>query len=141
MMTYGNVYVAQVSLGADRNQLLKAVAEAEAYKGPSIIIAYAPCISHGLKEGMGRSVANMQQAVESGYWHMFRFNPELKAQGKNPFILDSKDPKSSFRDFILAQVRFSSLAKQFPDQAEELFVRAEAQATEKYEKLKKMAAE
>jgi len=141
MMTYGNVYVAQVSLGGDRNQTLKAIAEAEAYKGPSIIIAYAPCINHGLKEGMGRSVANEQQAVEAGYWHMFRFNPTLKAEGKNPFTLDSKEPKSSFRDFILAQVRFSSLAKQFPDQAEELFVRAEAQATEKYEKLKKMAAE
>lgn len=141
MMTYGNVYVAQVSLGADRNQLLKAVAEAEAYKGPSIIIAYAPCISHGLKEGMGRSVANEQQAVEAGYWHLFRHNPELKKEGKNPFILDSKEPKSSFRDFILAQVRFSSLAKQFPNESEELFVRAEAQATEKYDKLKKMAAE
>ncbi len=141
MMTYGNVYVAQVSLGGDRNQTLKAIAEAEAYKGPSIIIAYAPCINHGLKEGMGRSVANEQQAVEAGYWHMFRYNPELKAQGKNPFTLDSKEPKSSFRDFLLAQVRFSSLAKQFPSEAEELFIRAEAQAKEKYEKLKKMAAE
>jgi len=141
MMTYGNVYVAQVSLGADRNQLLKAIAEAEAYKGPSIIIAYAPCINHGLKEGMGRSVANEQQAVEAGYWHMFRFNPDLKAEGKNPFILDSKEPKSSFRDFILAQVRYSSLAKQFPTEAEALFAHAEAHATEKYNKLKKMAAE
>jgi len=141
MMTYGNVYVAQVSLGGDRNQTLKAIAEAEAYKGPSIIIAYAPCINHGLKEGMGRSVANEQQAVEAGYWHMFRFNPDLKAEGKNPFTLDSKEPKSSFRDFILAQVRFSSLAKQFPNEAEELFVRAEEQATEKYEHLKKLAAE
>lgn len=141
MMTYGNVYVAQVSLGADRNQLLKAIAEAEAYKGPSIIIAYAPCINHGLKEGMGRSVANELQAVEAGYWHMFRFNPDLKAQGKNPFTLDSKEPKSSFRDFVLAQVRYSSLAKQFPEQAEELFAQAEAHATEKYAKLKKLAAD
>lgn len=141
MMTYGNVYVAQVSLGGDRNQTLKAISEAEAYKGPSIIIAYAPCINHGIKEGMGRSVANEQQAVEAGYWHLFRFNPELKAQGKKPFILDSKEPKSSFKDFMLAQVRFSSLAKQFPKEAEELFEQAETHAKEKYEKLKKMAAE
>lgn len=138
-MTYGNIYVAQVALGADRNQLLKAIAEAEAYHGPSIIIAYAPCINHGLKEGMGRSVANMQQAVESGYWHLFRYNPELTEQGKNPFILDSKPPKSSFRDFITAQVRYSSLAKQFPNEAEELFALCEKRANEKYEKLKKMA--
>ncbi len=141
MMTYGNIYVAQVSLGGDRNQTLKAIAEAEAYKGPSIIIAYAPCINHGIKEGMGRSVANEQQAVEAGYWHLFRFNPDLKEQGKNPLILDSKEPKSSFRDFILGQVRFSSLAKQFPNEAEELFAHAEEHATEKYEYLKKMAAD
>ncbi|PYG87807.1 pyruvate-ferredoxin/flavodoxin oxidoreductase [Ruminiclostridium sufflavum DSM 19573] len=141
MMTYGNVYVAQVSLGADRNQTLKAISEAEAYRGPSIIIAYAPCINHGIREGMGRSVANEQQAVESGYWHLFRFNPDLKEQGKNPFILDSKPPKSSFRDFIMGQVRFSSLAKQFPAEAEELFNLCEKQATEKYEHLKKLASE
>ncbi len=141
MMTYGNVYVAQISLGADRNQALKAISEAEAYQGPSIIIAYAPCINHGIREGMGRSVANEQYAVESGYWHLFRYNPELKAQGKNPFILDSKPPKLSFRDFIMGQVRFSSLAKQFPAQAEELFTLCEKQATEKYEMLKKMGAE
>ncbi|QNU65953.1 pyruvate:ferredoxin (flavodoxin) oxidoreductase [Ruminiclostridium herbifermentans] len=139
MMTYGNVYVAQISLGADRAQTLKAITEAEAYKGPSIIIAYAPCINHGLKQGMGRSVANEQYAVESGYWHLFRYNPELKAQGKNPFILDSKPPKLSFRDFIMDQVRFSSLAKQFPEEAEVLFSTLENQATEKYERLKKMA--
>ena len=139
MMTYGNVYVAQISLGADRAQTLKAIAEAEAYRGPSIIIAYAPCINHGLKQGMGRSVANEQYAVESGYWHMFRYNPELKDQGKNPFILDSKPPKLSFREFIMDQVRFSSLAKQFPEEAEILFSTLEKQANEKYERLKKMA--
>ena len=141
MMTYGNVYVAQVALGADRGQSLKAISEAEAYHGPSIIIAYAPCINHGIKEGMGRSVANEQQAVEAGYWHLFRYNPELKEQGKNPFILDSKEPKSSFRDFILGQVRFASLAKQFPGEAEELFARCEAHANEKYEFLKKMSVQ
>lgn len=139
MMTYGNVYVAQVGIGADRNQMLKAIAEAEAYHGPSIIIAYAPCISHGIKDGMGRSIANSQQAVEAGYWHLFRYNPELKDQGKNPFQLDSKDPKSSFRDFITSQVRFSSLSKAFPAEAEELFALCEKRASEKYEKLKKLA--
>lgn len=138
-MTYGNIYVAQVALGADRNQLLKAISEAEAYKGPSIIIAYAPCINHGLKEGMGRSVANEQQAVEAGYWHLFRYNPELTEQGKNPFVLDSKEPKASFKDFIMAQVRYSSLAKQFPNEAEDLFATAEKHAANKYARLKKMA--
>lgn len=139
MITYGNVYVAQVGIGADRNQMLKAIAEAEAYHGPSIIIAYSPCISHGIKDGMGRSIFNSQQAVEAGYWHLFRYNPELKNQGKNPFQLDSKEPKSSFRDFITSQVRFSSLAKAFPSQAEELFALSEQRAIEKYEKLKKLA--
>ncbi len=139
MMTYGNVYVAQVGIGADRNQLLKAIAEAEAYKGPSIIIAYAPCISHGIKDGMGRSIANSADAVASGYWHLFRYNPDLKPEGKNPFSLDSKEPKSSFRDFLMNQVRYSSLAKQFPEEAEDLFSKAEEHAREKYAKLKKMA--
>ena len=94
-MTYGNVYVAQVAIGADKNQVLKAIPEAEAYNGPSIIIAYAPCISHGLKEGMGSTIRNMEEAVEAGYWHLYRYNPELKEQGKNPFTLDSKEPKQA----------------------------------------------
>lgn len=139
MMTYGNVYVAQVAIGADRNQLLKAIAEAEAYHGPSIIIAYAPCISHGIKDGMGRSIANSADAVAAGYWHLFRYNPELKAEGKNPFSLDSKEPKSSFREFLMNQVRYSSLSKQFPGEAEELFNKAEEHAVEKYARLKKQA--
>ncbi len=139
MITYGNVYVTQIGIGADRNQMLKAITEAEAYKGPSIIIAYSPCISHGIKDGMGRSIANSVDAVASGYWHLFRYNPELKQQGKNPFILDSKEPKSSFREFLMNQVRYSSLAKQFPDEAEILFNKAEEHAREKYLKLKKMA--
>jgi len=141
MMTYGNVYVAQVGIGADRNQMLKAIAEAEAYKGPSIIIAYAPCISHGIKDGMGRSIANSQQAVSSGYWHLFRYNPDLKNEDKNPFVLDSKEPKSSFREFLLNQVRFSSLAKQFPNEAEDLFTLAERYSTEKYQQLKKLSTD
>ena len=138
-MTYGNVYVAQVGMGADKNQFIKALIEAESYKGPSLIIAYAPCISHGLKEGMGRSMANMEQAVKAGYWHLYRYNPDLKEQGKNPFILDSKEPTESFRDFIMNQVRYSALAKQFPEVAEGLFTETEQQAKERYEIYKKLA--
>ena len=141
MMTYGNVYVAQVAMGADKNQLMKAVQEAENYKGPSIIIAYAPCISHGLKEGMGRTTANQEQAVKCGYWHLYRYNPELKEQGKNPFILDSKEPTASFRDFIMDQVRYSALKKQFPEQAEELFELTESFAKERYDEYKRLAAQ
>ena len=132
-MTYGNVYVAQVSLGADKNQLIKAVIEAENYDGPSLIICYAPCISHGLKEGMGRTIANEEQAVKCGYWHLYRYNPNLKQEGKNPFILDSKEPTESFRDFLMRQVRYSAIAKQFPDIAEELFEITEENAKERYE--------
>jgi len=137
--TYGYVYVAQVGMGADKNQFLKAIQEAEAYDGPSLIIAYAPCINHGLKEGMGRTQANTAQAVEAGYWHLWRYNPELKKQGKNPFILDSKEPTASFRDFLMDQVRYSSLMATFPKEAEELFAKAEREAREKYETYKKMA--
>ncbi len=133
MMTYGNVYVAQVGINADNNQLLKAIEEAESYHGPSIIIAYAPCISHGMKEGMGRSMNAIKEAVKCGYWHLYRYNPDLRKEGKNPFKLDSKAPTESFRDFIMKQVRYSALMKQFPEQAEELFARAEIQAQERYE--------
>ena len=139
MMTYGNVYVAQVSMGADKNQVLKAIKEAEAYNGPSLIIAYAPCINHGLKEGMGRSIANMAQAVTSGYWHLWRYNPALKEEGKNPFILDSKPPKDSFRDFIMGQVRYTALMKQSPEKAEELYQYTEEMAKERYEEYLKLA--
>ncbi|MPN27926.1 Pyruvate synthase [bioreactor metagenome] len=137
-MSYGNVYVAQVSMGADKNQLLKAVIEAENYPGPSLIIAYAPCISHGLKEGMGRSVANEAQAVACGYWHLYRFNPMLKEGGKNPFSLDSKEPTASFRDFIMGQVRYAAIAKQFPDVAEELFNMTEQNAKERYKSYQRL---
>ncbi len=138
--TYGYVYVAQVGMGADKNQLQKALLEAEKYDGPSLIIAYAPCINHGLKEGMGRTQANTKQAVESGYWHLYRFNPELKAEGKNPFTLDSKEPTASFREFIDKQVRYTSLKGAFPEIAEELFASAEEAAKERYETYKAMAA-
>ena len=138
MMSYGNVYVAQVAMGADKNQFMKAIIEAEAHQGPSIIIAYAPCINHGLREGMGRTVANEEQAVKCGYWHLYRFNPDVEA-GKNPFTLDSKEPTASFRDFIMAQVRYSALAKQFPEQAEELFEMAEENAKARLESYKRLA--
>jgi pyruvate-ferredoxin/flavodoxin oxidoreductase len=139
MMAYGNVYVAQVAIGADKNQVVKAMLEAEAHEGPSIIIAYATCISHGLKKGMGFSIRNMDEAVKAGYWHLYRYNPNLKDQGKNPFILDSKEPQGKFRDFIMDQVRYSAIAKQYPEQAEELFELAEEHAREKYAEYKKMA--
>ena len=138
-MSYGNVYVAQVGMGADKNQLIKAVVEAEKYDGPSLIIAYSPCISHGLKEGMGRAQANIEQAVKCGYWHLYRFNPTLKAEGKNPFTLDSKEPTESFRDFLMKQVRYAAIAKQFPDVAEELFEMAEESSKDRYESYKRLA--
>ena len=138
-MSYGNVYVAQVAMGADYNQFVKAVVEAEAYDGPSLIIAYAPCISHGLKEGMGRSIANEEQAVKCGYWHLYRHNPTLRLEGKNPFSLDSKEPTESFRDFLMKQVRYSAIAKQFPDEAEELFTMAEESAKDRLDSYKRLA--
>ena len=140
MMAYGNVYVAQVAMGADKNQLIKAVMEAEAYDGPSIIIAYAPCISHGLKKGMGFSIRNMEEAVKAGYWHLYRYNPTLIEEGKNPFMLDSKEPSEDFMAFLLDQVRYSSLAKQFPDQAEALFAKAKADSEYRYQSYKRLAA-
>ena len=139
MMSYGNVYVAQVAMGADKNQLVKAMLEAENYDGPSIIIAYATCISHGLKCGMGKSISVMGDAVKSGYWHLYRFNPLLEEQGKNPFTLDSKEPTESFRDFIMGQVRYAAILKQYPEQAEEMFQNAEKQAKERYMAYKRLA--
>ncbi|MGI5840052.1 MAG: thiamine pyrophosphate-dependent enzyme, partial [bacterium] len=137
--TYGYVYVAQVAMGADKNQLLKALIEAEKYEGPSLIIAYAPCINHGIKEGMGRTQAEEKKAVEAGYWHLWRYNPELKKEGKNPFILDSKKPGRSFLDYLDGQVRYSSLTATFPDAAAELFAAAEKAAGEKFAEYKKLA--
>ena len=138
-MSYGNVYVAQVAIGADYNQFVKAIVEAEAYDGPSLIICYAPCINHGLKCGMGKTIQNEADAVKCGYWHLYRHNPELKAEGKNPFTLDSKEPTESFRDFILGQVRYASIAKQFPEQAEELFAMAEQSSKDRLESYKRLA--
>ncbi|AOY75226.1 pyruvate:ferredoxin (flavodoxin) oxidoreductase [Clostridium formicaceticum] len=137
-MSYGYVYVAQVAMGADKNQLMKAVKEAEAYKGPSIIIAYSPCIAHGIGAGMGKTQEQAKKAVEAGYWHLYRFNPELKKEGKNPFTLDSKEPKASFKDFLLSEVRYASLTKSFPEVAEALFAKAEEEAQERYESYKRL---
>ncbi|MDL2320338.1 pyruvate:ferredoxin (flavodoxin) oxidoreductase [Alistipes sp. OttesenSCG-928-B03] len=140
-MTYGYVYVAQVSIGANQNQLLSALKEAEAYPGPSLIIAYAPCINHGIKGGMTRTQSVGKDAVAAGYWHLWRFNPSLEAEGKNPFTLDSKEPDwAKFRPFIMNEVRYTSLLKSFPAEAEELFVAAEENAKWRYNSYKRYAA-
>ncbi|MDD2220392.1 MAG: pyruvate:ferredoxin (flavodoxin) oxidoreductase [Clostridia bacterium] len=132
-MSYGYVYVAQIAIGADMNQTLKAIREAESYNGPSLIIAYSTCINHGIKGGMSGSVERMKKAVEAGYWHLYRYNPDLKKEGKNPFILDSKEPTASFRDFLKEEVRYTSLAIGYPQIAEELFKKTEEDARERYE--------
>ena len=138
-MTYGHVYVAQIAMGADMNQTIKAITEAERYKGPSLIIAYSPCVSHGIKTGMGTSIAEERKAVEAGYWHLYRFNPELRKEGKNPFILDSKDPTANYKDFINGEVRYSQLMNVFPDIAGNLFDLAEQNAAERFNRYKKLA--
>ncbi|MGG5462696.1 pyruvate:ferredoxin (flavodoxin) oxidoreductase [Clostridium sp. B9] len=138
-MSYGYVYVAQIAMGADKNQTLKAIAEAEAYKGPSLIIAYAPCISHGLKVGMGNSQLEEKKAVDCGYWATYRYNPMLKGTDKNPFVLDSKEPTADFREFLMGEVRYAALAKAFPEAAEALFEKTERDAKERLEGYKKLA--
>ena len=138
-MSYGYVYVAQVGMGADKNQLMKAITEAESYDGPSLIICYAPCINHGLSKGMGKSQENIKDAVDCGYWQLYRYNPVLKEKGENPFILDSKEPNGKFKEFIMGQTRYSSLAKEFPQVADKLFELTEKQAMERYEDYKKLS--
>ena len=137
-MSYGSVYVAQVAMGSDYNQCVKAFVEAEKFQGPSLIIAYAPCISHGIKKGMGKSQTEEAQAVEAGYWHCFRFNPEWKAQGKNQFVLDSKTPTADYEEFLNGEVRYQSLAKKSPQKAVELFANAKENAESRYEYLNKL---
>ena len=134
-MSYGYVYVAQIAMGADMNQTIKAITEAEAYPGPSIIIAYAPCEMHSIKGGMVNCQAEMKKAVDCGYWNMFRYNPALKAEGKNPFTIDSKPATGSYRDFILGEARYSSLTRSFPERAEELFAAAEKASLDRYDHL------
>ena len=136
-MSYGYVYVAKVCMGADKNQLMKAITEAEAYKGPSLIIAYAPCINHGIN--MGKSQEEAKKAVEAGYWPLYRYNPDLAKEGKNPFTLDSKPAKTDYKDFIMGEVRYASLKKLFPAVADQLFDRAEKEAENKYEYYKKLS--
>ncbi len=138
-MSYGYVYVAQIAQGADYNQCLKAMIEAESYNGPSLIIAYAPCINHGIKGGMSIAQTEEKKAVEAGYWHLFRFDPRLALEGKNPFQLDSKEPKASYEDFIMGEVRYNSLARSNPERAKELFAKAQADAKAKYEHLVNLA--
>ena len=138
--TYGYVYVAQVAMGADQAQTLKAIREAEAYDGPSLIIAYAPCINHGLKKGMGKSQAEEAAAVECGYWHLWRYNPELEKEGKNPFTLDGKEPNwDKFEDFLKGEVRYASVMKQYPAEAEELYAAAKANAQWRYNNYRRLA--
>ena len=140
--TYGYVYVAQIAMGADQAQTLKAIREAEAYKGPSLIIAYAPCINHGLRAGMGKSQQEEEKAVECGYWHLWRYNPALEAEGKNPFTMDSKPPQwEKFQDFLKGEVRFSSVAKQYPKEAAELFKAAEDNAKWRYRSYLRMTSQ
>ena len=137
--TYGYVYVAQIAMGADQAQCLKALREAEAYPGPSLVIAYAPCINHGLKKGMGKAQAEEAAAVECGYWHLWRYNPALEAEGKNPFQLDSKEPQwDKFQDYLKGEVRFLSVMKQYPDEAEELFAACQEMAKKRYQSYVRM---
>lgn len=138
--TYGYVYVAQIAMGADQAQTLKAIREAEAYDGPSVIIAYAPCINHGLKKGMGKSQAEEAAAVECGYWHLWRYNPELEKEGKNPFTLDSKEPNwDNFNDFLKGEVRYASVVKAYPAEAEQLFAAAKENAQWRYNNYRRLA--
>ncbi|HOW09298.1 MAG TPA: pyruvate:ferredoxin (flavodoxin) oxidoreductase [Bacteroidales bacterium] len=140
-MSYGYVYVAQVAMGSSNAQFLKAIKEAEAYPGPSLIIAYAPCINHGLRNGMGKTQAQEDFAVKSGYWHLYRYNPLLEKEGKNPFTLDSKEPDwTKFQDFLKSEVRYTSLAKSFPGEAEVLFAAAEENAKWRYKSYQRLAA-
>ncbi|MPN60536.1 Pyruvate synthase [bioreactor metagenome] len=138
-MSYGYVYVAQIAMGADKNQTLKAILEAEAYPGPSLIIAYAPCINHGIKGGMAVAQDHMKKAVEAGYWSLYRYNPLLKEQGKNPFMLDSKEPSADFKEFLMSEVRYASLFRAFPDHAQALIDKAAEDAKERIDNYKRLA--
>ncbi len=140
-MSYGYVYVAQIAMGANMNQTLKAIAEAEAYPGPSLIIGYAPCEMHSIKGGMTNCQAEMKKAVDCGYWNLFRFNPQLAEEGKNPFILESKEPKTEdYRKFMMGEARYSALTRSFPDRAEKLFERSEVESTKRYAHLQRLQA-
>ena len=138
-MSYGYVYVAQIAMGADQNQTLKAIKEAEAYNGPSIIIAYSPCEMHSIKGGMINCQKEMKKAVDCGYWNMFRFNPALKAEGKNPMSIDCKPATGDYKEFLLGEARYASLTRSFPERAEALFAEAEETAKASRAHLEKLA--
>ncbi len=138
-MTYGYVYVASIGMGANKQQTLKAMVEAESYDGPSLILCYAPCINHGIKKGMGRSQEETRLAVESGYWPLFRYNPAVAAEGKNPFTLDSKEPNGKLREFLSGEVRYAALEKTFPEEAKRLVAKLETEYAQRYERLKRLA--
>ena len=139
-VTYGYVYVAQIAMGANQAHTIRAIQEAESYPGPSLIIAYSPCINHGLRAGMGKSQKEAKLAVESGFWHLWRYNPLFEKEGKNPFILDSKEPQwEKFQDFIMGEVRYTSLLKSFPDRADFLFKEAEENARWRYNMYRRLA--
>ncbi|MEW6076799.1 MAG: pyruvate:ferredoxin (flavodoxin) oxidoreductase [Thermodesulfobacteriota bacterium] len=138
-MTYGYVYVASVAMGANKQQLMKALTEAESYPGPSLILCYAPCINHGIKKGMGKSQEEMKLAVQSGYWPLYRFNPLLKEEGKNPFTLESKEPDGTLQEFLAGEVRYAALQKSFPEESKRLTVQLEKEYRERYQRLKAMA--
>jgi pyruvate-ferredoxin/flavodoxin oxidoreductase len=138
-MTYGYVYVASIGMGANKQQTLKAIVEAEAYDGPSLIMAYSPCISHGIKRGMGKSQEETKLAVECGYWPLYRYNPQLKEEGKNPFILECKEPNGKLQEFLSGEVRYATLQKAFPEESKRLTVELEKQYRERYAALKRKA--
>jgi len=137
--TYGYVYVAQCAMGADKNHFMKAMQEAESYDGPSLLICYAPCVAHGIKAGMGKAQNRMKEAVDAGYWHLWKFDPRLVEAGKNPFVLNSKEPTKDFREFLLGEIRYTTLMNQFPEMADELFTKAELDAKERYQSYVRMA--
>ena len=138
-MSYGYVYVASVGMGANKNQLVKAMVEAESYPGPSLVMAYSPCINHGIN--MGKSQEETKRAVECGYWPLYRFNPLLKEEGKNPFVLDSKEPTADLHEFLMGEVRYATLVKQFPDEAKVLHGRLVKEYAERYKMYKRMSSE
>ena len=140
-MSYGYVYVAQVAMGANQNQTLRALKEAEEYDGPSLVIAYAPCINHGIRGGMVLSQQREKDAVETGYWHLYRFNPDLEAEGKNAFVLDSKEPKRDYTEFLRGEVRYTSLAQKYsPEKVEDIFAKARDAAGRRYKTYQRLAA-
>jgi pyruvate-ferredoxin/flavodoxin oxidoreductase len=139
-MSYGYIYVANVAMGANKQQLIKALIEAEAYDGPSLIMCYAPCINHGIKKGMGKTQEEMKLAVQSGYWPLYRYNPALKKEGKNPFVLDSKEPDGTFQEFLNGEVRYASLKMSFPEESERLSKRLEKEYMDRFQAMKELAA-